>query len=191
MNYTVIDKSRYSKKKLYKTVFLRNDCNKDSVSLLKWIYLTFFEILFGSVLLENIVNTSAGTSTREEQCQYGKEMKLNSFVPNGVTTNFFRGVLVEVLYYKFYKQYFLIRPLHQIEEHEIDRKSKTIDCSLIRFASFKEVLYQVISLRKVYELTHLATNVTIDTIVYFYTDRLDMAIFSAILIESIRRIVKI
>ncbi|EDL70750.1 hypothetical protein A1Q_3795 [Vibrio campbellii HY01] len=147
--------------------------------------------MFGAELLENIINTSTGSSERADQCEYGKKLKLNFFIPSGIFTNMFRKQLVEVLYYKYYKQYQLLRPDGSFDEHDIDKTNKVVDCSSIRFASFKEVLYQLVALRRVYEFNHLVFNVMIDISVYVVSNRIDLAILSALLVETVRRILKI
>ena len=107
---------------------------KKQISRCKWIKLTILETIFGSELLENIINSSASSSERSDKCQYGKKMKLNSFIPCGLFTNLFRQSLVEVLYYKFYCQYYLFRPDKQ-EHVKLNKESNTIDCTLIWFAT--------------------------------------------------------
>ena len=191
MDYKVVDKSWYPKTNLFKAVFIRNEENRSLVGRLKWLKLNVIEITFGSELLENIINTSTGSSERGDQCEYGKRLKLNSFIPSGIFTNIFRKQLIEVLYYKYYKQYQLLRPSDSFDEHDIDRKKKVIDCTSISFASFKEVLYQLVAMRRVYEFNHLLFNMMIDITVYVVSNRIDLAILSALLVETIRRVLKI
>ncbi|ELA9714041.1 TPA: hypothetical protein KD131_004734 [Vibrio parahaemolyticus] len=191
MDYKIIDKSWYPKTNLFKAVFIRNEENRSLIGRLKWLKLNAIEIIFGAELLENIINTSTDSSERGDQCEYGKKLKLNSFIPSGIFTNMFRSQLLEVLYYKYYKQYQLLRPSDSFDENDIDRTKKVVDCSLIRFASFKEVLHQLVALRRVYEFNHLLFNVMIDISVYVVSNRIDLAILSALLVETVRRILKI
>ncbi|WP_192891815.1 hypothetical protein [Vibrio bathopelagicus] len=191
MNYKVIDKSKLPPSSLLKAVFIRNEDNRLSISRLKWFKLTALEILFGAELLENIINVSTVTSSRGDKCEYGKELKLNGFIPSGIFTNFFRVDLIEVLYFKYYKQYFLLKPAAAIEKQDFNRENKILDCSYIRFAAFKEVFYQVISLRRAYESCHFLANISVDITVFCYTNRIELALLSALVVESIRRLVKL
>ncbi|MEZ9945542.1 hypothetical protein [Vibrio sp. 10N.222.54.F10] len=191
MNYKVIDKSRQPPSSLFRSVFIRNLENRSSISRFKWFKLNVLEIIFGVELIESVVNSSTGITSRNENLQYGKDMKLNNFIPSGLLTNFFRASLIEVLYFKYYQQYYLLRPTQLIEKSDFNENLDTLDCSYIRFSAFKEVFYQLISLRRVYESCHLIVNISIDVIVYSYTNRVELALLSALIIESIRRLVKV
>ncbi|EGQ9313386.1 hypothetical protein F7U73_21135 [Vibrio vulnificus] len=191
MNYKIVDKSWYPKTNLFKMVFIRNKENRSLIGRVKWFRLCVIEILFGVELLENVVNTSTGSSDRQDQCEYGKKLKLNSFIPSGIFTNLLREQLVEVLYYKYFKQYMLIRPCDPFDHQDFNEKNKIVDCSLIHFASFKEVLYQLVAMRRVYEFSHLMFNLMIDILVYMVSNRVDLAILSALLVETARRVLKI
>lgn len=191
MDLKVIDNSNYAKPNLFKVIFFRNNDNIKCLSRLKWMKLTLLEMTFGSELLENVFFCSTRTSTRNisgDKEEYGKEITLNSYIPNGVFINFFRESLIEVLFYKYYQQYFLIMPCSNTK---FDTTSTSIDCTRNQFFSKKSVFNQLISIRRIYELTHIMLNLLIDLLVYIVTDRIDLALLSALFVESIRRILKV
>lgn len=189
MDYRVIDQSRFHATNLFKLVFVRNEKNKKSISLLKWFKLTILEILFGPEIIEGFISTSSCPSNSNEKNidYYGREQTLNLHIPNGFFTNLFRKHLVEVLYYKYHLQYAILK---ENDNPIKDEKLKVINCTGVFFSAFKEMFNQFISLRRVYEFSALVFNISIDLAVYYASERIDIAILSALIIESVRRIIK-
>jgi len=190
MSYQIKDHSRFHTGNLFKLVFCRNSKTKGTISFSRWLYITLFEILFGSELIENIINSSICPSniTSSNIDTYGREQKLNLYIPSGFFTNMFRNQLIEVLYYKHYLQYNILDPSHK---PEVNEALNQIDCTDTYFSAFKEMFNQLIALRRVYDFSFLVFNLSVDVVVYVGTNRLDLAIVTALVIESIRRTIKI
>ena len=190
MSYQIKDQSRFHTNNLFKLVFCRNSKTKEVISFSRWLYITLFEILFGSELIENIINSSIcpSNTSGSDTSLYGRKQKLNLYIPSGFFTNMFRKQLIEVLYYKHYLQYAILEPSHK---PEVNKELNQIDCTDTYFSAFKEMFNQLIALRRVYDFSFLIFNLSIDIVVYLVTDRIDLAIVSALLIESFRRTIKI
>jgi hypothetical protein len=190
MSYQIKDYSRFHTNNLFKLVFCRNATTKKLISFNRWLYITLFEILFGSELIENIINSSICPSNTagSDTAAYGRKQKLNLHVPSGLFTNMFRKQLVEVLYYKYYLQYAILEPSHK---PEVNEALNQIDCTDTYFSAFKEMFNQLIALRRVYDFSFLIFNLSIDMVVYLITDRIDLAIVTALILESVRRTIKI
>ena len=164
----------------------------DDISLGKWIWLTLIELIVGPELIESIVTTASvppdGKNQKEDSSKFGAELHLTLHIPSGLVTNFLRPKIIELLYYKFYWQYLLITP---VGEPYINDKARTIDCTRTRFRARKEVFYQLIALRRVYDLSWLVFNLSVDLLVYYLSSSLEWALVSALIIEGARRLLKV
>lgn len=166
-DYRVLDKTQAYEKSYISVVFRRNERLKDDISLRKWIWLTLIELIVGFELIESIVTTASvppyGKNQKEDSSKYGAELHLTLHIPSGLITNFLRSQIVELLYYKFYLKYLLLSPM---SEPYIDDEARTIDCTRTRFRARKEIFYQLIALRRVYDLSWLVFNLSIDFLVF-------------------------
>ncbi|PSV23526.1 hypothetical protein C0W44_01675 [Photobacterium leiognathi subsp. mandapamensis] len=191
-NFKVIDKKDFNGKSYLSTVFLRSKELKSEVSLLKWIKLTLVELAIGVELLENIIMSFSVAPydgyKKELGENYGATRHLSIFVPYGIFNNIVREAAIEVLFYKYYKQYYLLQPA---EEYDVDKESCSINCTRTRFSARKDLFSELIAFRRVYELCWLLFNVAIDIAVYLLSNSLEAAIASAISIEGIRRLLRI
>jgi len=185
--YKILDNTSHPKWNFWKMVFLRNERTINRVPILRWWYLCFLEIFFGTELLESFTNTASNSGCPEDQDEYskfGEPNQLNFHIPTGIFTDMFRSQLRQLLYYKFYLQYCLILPVCEIRTNH---ESKVIDVSLTRFRFRKALLYQVIGIRRVYLGGALALNLTVDFIVYCVSNNIHYALISAVVIEFLRR----
>lgn len=189
-DYAVVDHLQVVKTNMFKGFAIRNAEVQAHVGLLKWIWLCFVEILFGEEIIESIVTTVSveNSNRRYKSSDYGVALNLSRHIPSGVMTNLFRKSLVELLYYKFYIQYLLIEPRDAIDLNESKRE---IDCTRIRFSVFKQKLWQVIAFRRVYIFSWIILNMSIDSIVYFSSSNISMALISAFVVEGVRRLFKL
>lgn len=191
-DYRVIDEASAYKKSYLGVVFLRNERVKSDISLIKWVWLTLVEIIVGSEILESIVTTGSvyphDNIEKDDSIKYGAELHLNLHIPSGIITNFLRNHIIELLYYKFYYQYLIFRP---VGVPDFDDDNKTINCTRTRFRADKGMFYQLIALRRVYDLSWLLINLSIDLIVFCFFQNIESALISAILVEGIRRLLKI
>ena len=191
-DYRVLDKTGAYEKSYIGVVFRRHDRLKDDISLSKWIWLTLIELIVGPELIESIVTTASvppyGKNPKEDISKYGAEFHLTLHIPSGLITNFLRPQIIELLYYKFHWQYLLLMPLG---EPYIDVKARTIDCTRTRFRARKEIFYQLIALRRVYDLSWLVFNLSVDLLVYYLSSSLEWALVSALTIEGARRLLKV
>lgn len=189
--YKVIDNQDPIKQNYFAVVFRRADRVKSKVSIGRWIWLCFIEILFGEEILESLVITSSLSGCPEDEDlegEYGLPQQLTLHIPSGVFTNMFRSQIIQVLYYKYYLQYLFLDPVtgpYQSSE------SFTIDVSRIRFRLKKKLLYLVIAFRRVYLLSAFATNICIDMVVYLVSSNIQAAVISALVVESVRRLFKV
>ncbi len=191
-DYRVLDKTKAHEKSYISVVFRRNDRLKDDISLSKWIWLTLIELIVGFELIESIVTTASvppyGKNQIEDSGKYGAELHLTHHIPSGLITNLLRSQIIELLYYKFYYQYLL---LSLVGEPYIDDTAHTIDCTRTMFRARKEIFYQLIALRRVYDLSWLVFNLFIDLLVYYLSSSLEWALVSALTIEGVRRLLKV
>lgn len=189
--YKVIDSQEPIKQNYFSLVFFRGYRIKDGVSRIRWSWLCFIEILFGEEILEALVMTASVSGCPEDsdaKGEYGLPQQLNLHIPSGVFTNIFRSQIIQVLYYKYYLQYLLITP---VAGPYLNHDTNTIDVTRIRFRLHKKLLYLVIAFRRVYLLSVIALNISIDLLVYHISNSLEAAVISAILVESVRRVFKI
>ncbi|CUB05422.1 hypothetical protein [Marinomonas fungiae] len=187
----VIDTSSIVKQNYFKLVFFRGRQVKGKVPLFKWIWLCFVEVLFGEEILESLVTTSSLSGSPEDEDVEGKHgypQQLNLHIPVGLFTSFFRGQILQVLYYKYYLQYLFIEPL---ADPLINEAVGAIDVSRVRFRLRKSLLYLVIAFRRVYVLIALLTNFSLNVLVYFVTESFEVAFISALLLEVARRLIKL
>ncbi len=189
--YRIIDSSTLNIYSYFRVAFFRNTDLKQKVSLIRWIWLTFIEIIVGEELLESLVTTSSYGGCPEdpdEMSLYGLPQKLALHVPGGLINKLLMPHIVEVLYYKYHLQYYF---LDRVSEPYIDDTKKTINVSRVRFRLKKHLLYQVISFRRVYITSWVVSNFVIDMLVYFFTQDIQWALLSALSIEALRRLVRI
>jgi len=191
-DYRVIDKTTAYEKSYIGVVFRRNDRLKNDISLIKWLWLTLIELVVGFELIESIVTTASvppyGKNQKEDSGKYGAELHLSLHIPSGLITNFLRPQIIELLYYKYYYQYLLLSP---VGEPDINDTKNIIDCTRTRFRARKEIFYQLIALRRVYDFSWLVFNLSVDLIVYYLSSNLEWALVSALTIEGIRRLLKV
>ncbi|MBL3591841.1 MAG: hypothetical protein JMN24_19010 [gamma proteobacterium endosymbiont of Lamellibrachia anaximandri] len=187
----IIDNSNVVKQNYFKVAWFRNEELKNQVSLLRWIWLCILEVMFGEELLENFVTTCPDNTSPEHKNgnnEYCMANMLNSHIPNGIFTNLFRRHLIELLYYKYYLQYLMIIPSSQDSVHV---KGKTIDLTRSPFWFRKKLLYQVIAFRRVYILSAITLNLTVDVAVFIYSSDLAVTAMVAVSLEATRRLLKI
>lgn len=191
-DYEVVDGAKGFTGSYLKTVCFRNDELKRQVSAFKWFILTVVEFLVGSELLENFVVTGSvppyKTIKKDDSPSYGAELHLTLHIPAGFFTNLLRKQIIELLYYKFHWQYLI---LDQVGETHINDDEKVIDCTRTRFRARKELFYQFIAVRRVYDLFWLVFNLSIDLLVFFATTDIKMALVAALSIEAIRRVLRV
>ncbi|EGR2849586.1 TPA: hypothetical protein ACGF4L_003847 [Vibrio cholerae] len=191
-NFKVLDKQGFNGKSYLSTVFLRGKELKSEVTLLKWIKLTLVELAIGVELLENIIMSFsvAPYDNYKERLgeNYGATRHLSIFVPYGIFNNIVRETAIEVLFYKYHKQYYLLQPA---EEYDVDKQSCSINCTRTRFSARKDLFSELIAFRRVYELFWLFFNVTVDITVYLLSNSLEATIATAMGIEGIRRLLRV
>ena len=192
MTYKVTDKTEGKTDGYIKVVFFRNDEIKSKISAFRWFILTIVEMVVGTEILESFTTTGSvkpcKTIVKADSDNYGDELHLTLHIPAGLITNILRNQIIELLYYKFHYQYMI---LESVGEPVIDKTKGTIDCSRTRFRARKELFYQFIALRRVYDFTWLIVNLSIDTVVFFATTDIKFALVSAIVVEAIRRFLKV
>lgn len=189
--YKIIDNQSPVVQNYLPLVFFRGERVKDRVSWFRWLWFCLLEIIFGQELLESFVTTASNSGCPEDdddESKYGEPNQLNLHIPSGYFTNKLRAHLVQVLYYKYYRQYLFIQP---VGEPLIDKKTNTIDVTSIRFRFNKDLLYLVIPFRRIYIASEFVLNVIFDLIVYFATENLSLAIIVGVILEIIRRVLKI
>jgi len=187
----IVDTQRPVIQNYFALVFVRGEKVKSRVSLPRWIWLTFIEILFGQELLESLVNTAANSGCPEapdQEREYGEPNQLNLHIPNGLFTNLFRTHLIQLLYYKFYLHYLFILPVATPQENEV---TGTIDVTRIRFRLRKSLLYLVLPFRRVYLVSALGLNLMADALAYAATSNISIAIAVGVALEFIRRVLKL
>jgi len=187
----IIDNSNVVQQNYFKIVCFRNEKIKEKVSLARWIWLCILEVMFGEELLENFVTTCPDNTSPEHKNgnnEYCMANMLNSHIPKGIFTNLFRRQLIELLYYKYYLQYLMIIPS---SENSVHVQNNTIDLTRTPFWFRKKLLYQVIAFRRVYILSAIALNITVDIAVFVYSSDLTVTAIVAISLEGIRRLLKV
>jgi hypothetical protein len=177
----------------FKTVFVRDNRVKNyHVSLCRWFWLCFLEILFGEELLEHLVITSTWNGTNDTgDNSFGQPLYMNLLVPSGLLTNWFRLQLYQLVFYKFSQQYLLIQIFPADGEPTVVDSTNELDISNLHFQFRKELLHQIIPFRRVYLCTALAVNFSADLAAYFLTSSVTFAIVVGVLIESVRRLFKL
>ena len=188
-NYTVIDSTNVLDGHYLKTVFRRAELLKREISVVKWLWLTVVEIVFGKEILEHmVINASVDSVGRHPHIQdHGKMMHLSRHIPAGMFTNLFRKTITEVLYYKYYRQYGIISPEECPHRNEEKRE---IDCSQNRFCVDKKYFEQFISFRRAYDFSWLAINLLFDAIAYSVSSSLSLGMLTALTVEAFRRLLK-
>ena len=191
MYFKVVDKQSPIVQNYFSIVFIRNERTKNKVSIVRWIWLCFIEIIFGQELLESLVTTASNSGCPEDpdpNGKYGEPNQLNLHIPSGLFTNLFRRQILQLMYYKFYLQYLFIEPLDEPYE---DKQTNTIDVTRIRFHLRKDLLYLVIPFRRVYLLMAVILNLSADGVVYLVTTNWYVTIAAGIFLESVRRFLKL
>jgi hypothetical protein len=191
-NYKVTDSANGRTSGYLKEVCFRNSDLKLQVSPFKWFILTIVEMIVGTELLESLVTTGSVPPykkiKKENSEEYGNELHLTLHIPAGLITNILRNQIIELLYYKYYLQYLILTPVGKPSE---DHTAKIIDCSRTRFRARKDIFYQFIALRRVYDLFWLFFNITVDLIVFLATTDIKFALLSALTIEAVRRLLRV
>jgi len=189
--FRVIDKNTLNIPNYFKVAFFRNEQLKQSVPLVRWIWLTIVELMVGEELLENLVSTSSHSGCPEDEdgaALYGLPQQLFFHIPGGFINNVLIKHIVEVLYYKYYQQYYFLDP---VDVPYPDTETNTINITRIRFRLKKDLLYQVISFRRVYIASWVVFNFLFDVVVYLSTHDIQWALISALAIEAIRRLLRV
>lgn len=187
----IIDAQPPIKQNYFSLVYIRGEGVKERVPRWRWIWLTFIEILFGQEILESLVTTASNSGCPEDpdlKREYGEPNQLNLHIPSGFFINLFRGQLLQLLYYKFYLQYLFILPVAMPHENEV---AGIINVTRVRFRLRKSLLYLVLPFRRVYLLSALALNLMADLLVYVITSNVTIAITVGVVLEFIRRILKL
>ena len=191
-NYKVIDSTSRHTEGYLKTVLFRSAELKKMISMWKWSVLTLVEMIVGTELLESFVTTGSVLPYRrqaeENSKEYGNELHLTLHIPAGLITNLLRQKIIELLYYKYSLHYLI---LDSVGEPSINNESKIIDCSRTRFRARKNLFYQFIALRRVYDLFWLVFNIIIDSLVFLATTDIKFALLSALTVEAIRRLLRV
>ena len=165
-------------------MFFRVTAEAKKIHFVDWFVLTFFELIFGEEILEQLALTASYNNKTENE-KTGHMLNLTDMVPSGLLTNFFRHKIIQLLYYKYYNVYFFLESKCSVIEH-----GNTLNLSRVQFAMRHELLYQIIAFRRVYLLTWLIINITVDVLVYYSQD-LQSAILSALALEALRRISRV
>lgn len=189
-NYKVIDKKGHIKASYIKVACFRDSELKSEISALKWFILTLVEFVVGAEILENIINSGSvhPEHKKDDSDQYGNELHLSLHIPSGLITNLLRKQIIELLYYKFYRQYLILEP---VGKPIINDAEKQIDCSRTRFRARKNLFYEFIAFRRVYDLFWLIANLSIDAIVLLATTDIQLALLSAFTVEAFRRMLRV
>ncbi len=190
--YKVVDQSSAYLGSYIRILFFRKSELVKEIPLLKWVWLTFVEFIFGIELLESIVTTGSvkpyKNIEKPDSHLFGDEIHLNHHIPSGLLTNLFRPYLVQLLYFKYYKQYLILIP---VGEPYINDAENRIDCTRTRFRARKEVFSQLITFRRIYELMWVIFNLSVDLIVYYFSKSIEWALLSAMCIEALRRFLRV
>lgn len=198
LNYEVIDRSKYLDSSYLRAVLFRGNNLRGSephiphVSRWKWIRLTLIELAFGIDLIDSIITTGSVPPHKnidsEDNENFGAPLHLNNHIPFSLMSSKCRKAIVEVLYYKYYLHYYIIWP---VGEPHIDDNKQRIDVTRTRFRAGKDRFYQLIALRKVYDVIWLVGNLSIDLFVYLLFQSLEAALLSALTVEGFRRFLRI
>lgn len=187
----VVDRTPQIAPNYFKSVFFRDNRRTAHVPLHKWIWYSALEVFFGEELLESLVTTaslSGSSDAPDPNGKYGWPLQLSLQVPAGFFSNLLHRHLVELLYYKFHHQYLLIEPIADVHANEVDGHW---DVTRVRFRLRKELLYQLIAFRRVYLAEALALNVLIDVVVLAVTQSGYAALAAALIVEALRRLMKL
>jgi hypothetical protein len=191
-NYRIVDRRYLSLPSSYfRLVFFRKPELNIEISRGRWVWLCFLEVLFGAELLENLVITASNSGCPEDpdkEGRFGHSQQLSLHIPAGIFTGLFHNQIVQLLYYKFYLQYLLIMP---IDDPIIDDANGLINIERVRFRLRKELLYQVITFRRVYIATAVTCNVFVDILVYWLSHNFLTALIVGACLEALRRVFKI
>jgi len=191
-NYKVIDTQNGRIGSYLKLVCYRNTNLKAQVTPIKWFVMTIVELIVGTELLESFVTTGSvppyKTIVKDDSDNYGNELHLSLHIPAGLITNILRNQIIELLYYKYSLQYLVLEP---VGEPHVNNEQSTIDCSRTRFRARKEIFYQFIALRRVYDFFWLVCNLTIDLMVFFITTDIKFVLLSALAVEAFRRFLRV
>jgi hypothetical protein len=189
-NYEVVETGNNIKPSYIKVACFRNARLKSEISAFKWFILTLVEFVVGAEILENIINSGSvhPEHKKDDSYKYGNELHLSLHIPSGLITNLLSKQIIELLYYKFYLQYLILEP---VSEPVINDAEKQIDCSRTRFRARKNLFYEFIAFRRVYDLFWLIANLSIDAIVLLATTDIQLALLSAFSVEAFRRILRI
>lgn len=191
-NFKVIDTQNKRTGSYLKLVCYRNTDLKAQVTRFKWFVMTIVEMVVGTELLESLVTTGSvppyQTIIKDDSDNYGNELHLSLHIPAGLITNILRNQIIELLYYKYSLQYLILVP---VGEPYVNKEESTIDCSRTRFRARKEIFYQFIALRRVYDLFWLIFNLTIDLMVFLITTDIKFALLSAFAVEALRRLLRV
>ena len=187
----VVDRTPLIAPNYFKAVFRRDEERTAHVPLHKWLWYGCLEVFFGEELLESLITTaslSGSPDAEDPKGEFGWPLQLGLHVPAGFFSNLFRRHLVELLYYKFYRQYLLLQPVADIH---VDDSGKNWDVTRVRFRLRKELLYQLIAFRRVYLAEALALNFLVDAVVFAASQSFPMALLAAATVEAVRRLMKL
>ena len=187
----VVDRTPLIAPNYFKAVFRRDVERTAHVPLHKWLWYGCLEVFFGDELVESLITTaslSGSPDAEDPKGEFGWPLQLGLHVPAGFFSNLFHRHLVELLYYKFYRQYLLIEPVGKCDA---DVSEGYLDVTRVRYRLRKSLLYQVIAFRRVYLAEMLALNVVMDLLVFAVSNSIAFALLSAALIEALRRLMKL
>lgn len=133
------------------------------------------EAILGEELLENLVIAAAAD----------QKLTLNRLVPRGFIIDRFRETLIEVLLYKHAVQYAMIT---NVNDGTVSESNGELDFSRAKFELNRSVAYQLIYFRRVYHAIYLAANLTVNTLVYFFSDSWLAALSAFVLLQLGKRV---
>ncbi|ETZ09179.1 hypothetical protein [Vibrio parahaemolyticus] len=191
-NYRVVDKTRTYEDGYLKLVFFRSHKLRDRIGRMRWILVTLTELMVGAELLESLlVTASVPPSLQSEKAEYerfGLPLHLSMHIPMGFVTKKLKFKILEVLYYKYCLQYMILESTSPPKVNELE---KIINCTRTKFRVNKYTFYQFIALRRVYDLSWLVFNISLDLLIYVWSNDLNAALLSALFVEGLRRAIKV
>ncbi|MCF9066254.1 hypothetical protein, partial [Vibrio parahaemolyticus] len=191
-NYRVVDKTRTYEDGYLKLVFFRSPKLRDRIGRMRWILVTLTELIVGAELLESLLVTASvppSLQSEKSECERsGLPLHLSMHIPMGFVTKKLKFKILEVLYYKYCLQYMILESTSPPKVNELE---KIINCTRTKFRANKSTFYQFIALRRVYDLSWLVFNISLDLLIYVWSNDLNAALLSALFVEGLRRAIKV
>ena len=169
------DNSAFPSVPIFGLFFRREKELTRAIPRTRWLWMLAVEAFFGEELLENLVVVTAAN----------QQLTLNRLVPRGIIIDRFRGTLIEVLFYKHAVQYTMITNVNPGTVYESNGEA---DFSRAIFELNRGVAYQLIYFRRVYHAIYLTANLTVNTLVYFFSDNWLAALSAFVLLQLGKRV---